>query len=173
MSYAQAGALRTHLQTLADSNSPMGAYPDAGDLVSTWGATEWTIHTLVWMVRQGCPDGYIVPFVSSATEMRVIMVRHDGILLHRAAESVIYDLRYCRTRLARVKHNLATLQAGIPRSRAAFNVLTGVVAALESITNSTMGTLSVAIREIPKLVTRANVAERAHLVEVARQVTAV
>lgn len=171
MSYAQAGALRTHLQSLADSNSTIGTYPTANDLVVNWGATEWTIHILVRMVREGCPDGYIVPFVSSATEYRVLMVRHDGVLLHRAAESLIYDMRYCRTRLARIGRNVRTLQAGVRRG-AMFTTLGYIATALEAITVPVMGTLTVAILEVPKIIARANTIERAHLVEVARQATA-
>jgi len=163
MSIAQAAALRTHLQNLTTSGAAITAYPDAEELVLNWGATTYDVADLVRAVRQGCPPGYIIPFVCKWTDMRVIMAHGNGQWFTHALLATAASMSYCKTRLRNVARDFRNMAAGFPAGTP-FRVSTeNFCSVVEAFTAPGYGPLSIAITQLPMLARRASAAERALL----------
>jgi hypothetical protein len=165
MSTAQAAALRSHLQTLCDNGAAIGAFPDVGDLISTWGATPNDTAKLVGLVREHCPAGYFVPYVCNHTNMRVIMAKGNGQNFTLGLLATMASIKYCRTRLKRIARNFRKMAAGFPNGSGFRAGVEAFCQQLEALTAPSPapglgGLLPMAMQSLPALATRAPRAER-------------
>lgn len=167
MSTANAPALRSHLQTLCDSGAAIGAFPDAGELITTWGASPGDIHVLVKKVRDYAPDGYFVPAVCQHTDMKVIMCRGNGHLFTYGLMATMSSISYCKNRLRNLSRNFRRVASGFPPGSAFRADVEAFCNTLDSITDPSYGPLSAALGRLPGLARAAGAAERKHLAAVA------
>ena len=172
MSIAQAAALRTHLQNLTDTGAAITAYPDAAELVNSWGATQYDVADLVAAVRKDCPPGYLVPFVCKWTNMRMIMAKGNGQWFTYALLATMASIRYCKTRLANIARDFRRMASGFPVGSVFRTDADNFAAVLEAFTAPGYGPLSIAITQLPGVARRAVAAERALLISEAARYAA-